>query len=110
VRAAIRALCRPEVAPGLALAGLTPIAVTDGPGAAAALGELGRAPAHGGVILIQRSLLDALPPAVHRQLAREGLPILVPFPDPALGGAGRAADEELVELLRRAVGYKVRLR
>ena len=111
MKASIRAICHPHVAPGLALAGLSPIVATDGDMAAAAISELHRAPAHGGVILIERSLHDALPGWLRRQLRRDGLPILVTFPDPAIGKKPmRPPEAEVLELLRRSVGYLVRLR
>ncbi len=111
MKASIRAICRPHVASGLALAGLSPIVATDGEMAAAAITELSRAPAHGGVIFIERSLHQALPGWLRRQLHRDGLPILVPFPDPEIGKKpARPPEEEVLELLRRSVGYLVRLR
>ena len=48
--------------------------------------------------------------ALRRSLAREGLPILMPFPGPALDGTGPAPEAELLEILRRSIGYRLRLR
>jgi vacuolar-type H+-ATPase subunit F/Vma7 len=111
MRAAIRAICRPPAAPGLALAGLAPIEAVDGPAAAAAIADLAATPARGGVILIEDTLHRALPAALRRQIQRDGLPILVPFPGPALGRApARPPEQEILDLLRRSVGYLVRLR
>lgn len=84
--------------------------VADGAAAAAAVTRLARRADHGGVILIERALYDALPAPLRRQLRRDGTPILMPFPGPALGAAGPAPEEELLEILRQSVGYRLRLR
>jgi len=110
VRTPIRAICRREVGLGLALAGLTPIEAATGDDAAAAIARLASEPARGGVILIDAALYRALPASVRRQIRRDGAPILMPLPGPALGAAARAPEEELLDILRRAVGYRVRLR
>ena len=111
MRAAVRAICRPEVAHGLALAGLAPVAAESGAEAAAALALFARAPARGGVVLIEQSLYDALPGPLRRQVQRDGAPILMPFPGPRpTAAAGARPEDELLEILRRAIGYRVRLR
>lgn len=111
MKAPVRAICTRPVALGLALAGITPIEAETGDQAAEALEELATLPAAGGVILIERSLLDALPAATVRRMRRAGVPILVPFPGPAIGAEGeRAAEDEILEILRQAVGYRLRLR
>jgi hypothetical protein len=62
------------------------------------------------VILIERALHDALPAALLRQLRRDGVPVLMPFPGPSIGVAAAPPEEELVEILRRSIGYRLRLR
>ena len=74
----VRVLCRPPLAAGFRLAGLTPIEAQD--------------PEEGG-----------------RRLAREPLPLVVPFPGPAWGPPREGAEAYIAELLRRAIGYRVRL-
>jgi vacuolar-type H+-ATPase subunit F/Vma7 len=110
VIAPVHVVCRHPAAVGFALAGVSCIEAADGAAAAAAIGALRRGPAGGGVILIEDALADALPMALRRQLARDALPILMPFPAPALAVRARAPDEELLLLLRQAIGYRVRLR
>lgn len=110
MRAAVHAICRRESSLGLALAGVAPIEASTGADAAAALADLAHAPARGGVVLIEAHLYDALPPAVRRQIHRDGAPILVPFPGPAPLPAGASPEQELLEVLRRAIGYRVRLK
>ena len=112
MKAPIHAICRHEVALGLALAGLAPIEAATGAEAAAAIARLAPEPAHGGVVLIEQALHDALPPATRRALRRAGEPILMPFPGPVAAAlvGGAAPEDELMEILRRAVGYRLRLR
>ena len=110
MRAAVHAICHREAALGVALAGLAPIEASTAAEAAAALAALAHAPARGGVVLFEASLYDALPPAVRRQIHKDGAPILVPFPGPAPLPPGAAPEQELLEVLRRAIGYRVRLK
>lgn len=105
----VRVLCRREAALGIALAGLAPIEAATGADAAAALAGLAHTPARGGIVLIEAGLYDGLPASVRRQIRKDGAPILVPFPGPAPLPAGAAPEQELLEVLRRAVGYRVRL-
>jgi vacuolar-type H+-ATPase subunit F/Vma7 len=110
MRAAVHAICPREAALGVALAGIAPIEASTGAEAAAALAALADAPAKGGIVLVETSLYDALPPAIRRQIHKDGAPILVPFPGPAPLPAGAAPEQELLEVLRRAIGYRVRLK
>jgi vacuolar-type H+-ATPase subunit F/Vma7 len=104
----IRVVCRHPAALGLGLAGLTCTEASDGDTAAAAIAELTRG--GGALILIENVLHQALPASLRRQIERDGAPILMPFPGPALDVAGAAPEEELLELLRRSIGYRLRLR
>lgn len=63
-----------------------------------------------GVLLVEQSVLDALPPAVNRGLMRQPAPIVVPFPGPSWADRGAAPPSGVLELLQRAIGYRVRLR
>ena len=109
MNARIRAICTHETALGFALSGIAPIEAANADEAARALDVLAATPARGGVIFIESALYDALPPAKRRELRREGLPILMSFPSPVIA-AGVAPEQELLEVLRRAIGYRVRLR
>jgi len=110
VRAPVHVICRHETALGIALSGLAPIEAASGAEAAAALVALAREPAKGGVVLVEAPLFDALPATTRRQIRRDGAPIVMPFPGPAPLQPGVAPEAELVDILRRAVGYRVRLR
>ena len=109
MKAAVHVICGPEAALGIALAGLPPHVASSGAAAAATLQAIASEPARGGIVLIEQSLYDALPPGMRRQLRRDGTPIVMPFPSPGLP-TGVAPEHELLEILRRAIGYRVRLR
>lgn len=108
MRAALRVVCRPAVCDGFSLAGVRAVAAADGREAAAALRALLDQPELG-VILVEDALHRALPEDLAEAIARRALPIVVSFPGPARE-ALPSAEAELVELLRRSIGYRVRLR
>ena len=102
MKAPVRAVARDGLAGGLGLAG---VAVLPAETLAARL--VAGTPE---VLLVDDALLQALPPALRRRLVRGPFPIVLSLPDPrATLGRPRATDE-ILELLRRAVGYRVRLR
>lgn len=105
---AVRVLCRPAVAHGFALAGVPALAVAGAAEAADGLARLARQP-EVGVVLVEEELWAGLPEGARHRLEREPLPVVVPFPGPAW-----VEREEpgayVLELLRRAIGYRVRLR
>lgn len=98
----VRIVARRPAALGIALAGVAPIEAATGEDAAAAL-------AGARLVLMEQALYDALPVATKRQLRREGVPVVMPFPGPAVA-PGAAPEQELLEVLRRAVGYRLRLK
>ncbi|HSE28756.1 MAG TPA: V-type ATP synthase subunit F [Gemmatimonadales bacterium] len=104
----VRVVAGPVTAPGFALAGVAADAVPPGADAAAALA---RAAAREGtsVVLIEERLYDALPAESRKRWERSVAPVVVPFPSPVAEEAGAPA-ERIVELIRRAIGYRVRLR
>lgn len=104
----VRVLCRPATQAGFALAGLVPDAATDEGATEAALRAL-LARRELGVVLIEESLYAALAPELRALVDRVAQPVVVPFPGPAWQPAP-SAEAQVVELLRRAIGYRVRLR
>lgn len=98
----------PVVALGFRLAGLRPRIVESVEGAEAELDEMLRDP-RWGVILVQEDLMPE-PESRSASWSRSGLPILVPFPRPGRERPPGEAEAYVAELLRRAVGYRVRLR
>jgi len=104
----LRVVCRPVVCDGFALAGVPSLPAVDGNEAAALLGRLALQPELG-VVFVEEVLYRALPRELHDALERRALPVVVPFPGPR-SGARPTAEAELVDLLREAIGYRVRLR
>ena len=103
----VEVLCRPEVAPGFALTGVRvhPVAPEEDVGAAITMTATREAT---GVLLIEDRLYHALGEEARRRVDRMTHPIVVPFPSPTWE-VGAAAEAYVVELLRRAIGYRVRL-
>lgn len=104
----VRVVSRPELAAGFELAGL---AVTRAADAAAAAGAVKRlaADADVGMVLIDEALYRALPRDLVARLDRRALPILAPVPAP-LWDARSAAEAYVMDILRQAIGYRVRPR
>lgn len=104
----VRVLCRPHLAAGFELAGL---AVTRAADAGAATQALKRLAADGevGVVLVDDALYAQLPGDLKARLDRQALPIVAPFPAPAWDEKGEA-EAYVLEILRQAIGYRVRPR
>jgi len=103
----VRAVCRPEIASGLELAGLRADTAVDAATTRARLAAL--ADDHEvGIVLIDERLLRELPAELVQRLERQPRPLLAPFPGPRFDRP-EAAEEAVLEILRRAIGYRVRL-
>ena len=61
-----------------------------------------------GIVLIDEPLYEDLPEEVRRDLRRSPLPVVIPVPGPDWT-TETTAHEYIVEILRRAIGYRVRL-
>ena len=105
----VRIVCRPDVAVGFSLAGLPRIETTTAEEASGKIQDLLRSP-DVGVILVQEEFYAALPDEAKRVLGRRALPMVVPFPGPAWAGPAEQAEAHIIEILRQAIGYRVRLR
>lgn len=101
----VHVLCRPGLAAGFRLAGLEATEAEDAGRAAPRLREL-LASSDAGAVLVEESLLGGVPASF--LLRRAGLPIVLPFPGPS--PLRSSAEEEVLAILRQAVGYRVRLR
>ena len=104
----LHVICHPSVCDGFALAGVHGLAAVDGVEAAAVLREL-VARGDPGVVFVEESLYEALPESLLATLERRAVPLVVPFPGPR-SGPRASAEEQLVEMLRTAIGHRVRLR
>lgn len=100
-------LLRPGQGLGFRLAGATVEEIAPG-GEVAALRRLLAEPRLG-VLAVEDAVLRATPPRVLARARRAAVPVLLPFVLPArLGEAGRGG-EYVAALVRRAVGYAVKL-
>jgi vacuolar-type H+-ATPase subunit F/Vma7 len=101
-------LATPAVAAGFALAGVQTAVVStaeDGRERSRALcADTGLA-----VLLVEESVLAGMSEAERSILTSREQPIVVPFPSPAWVAAPSAEAALILEILRRAVGYRVRL-
>jgi vacuolar-type H+-ATPase subunit F/Vma7 len=104
----VRVLCRPTLAPGFELAGLAVTRAADGVAAASALKRLA-AESEVGMVLVDDGLYAQLPGELKSRLDRQALPIVAPFPSPAWDEKGEA-EAYVLEILRQAIGYRVRPR
>lgn len=104
----LRVVCRPGSCDGFALAGVHALAAADGVEAAAEIRALLEQP-DVGVLFVEEPLYRALPATLRDALEHRAIPVVVPFPGPRVG-APPSVEAELVEMLREAIGYRVRLR
>ena len=104
----VRVLASTATAPGYRLAGLTVDEVHKGADAGDRLAAAA-ADTDVGILLVEQSILDSVPPAVRRAVDRRPLPIVVPIPPPNWTHKASDAESYIIELLRRAIGYRVRL-
>ena len=104
----IKVLCRPAVAAGFRLAGFEPLMAEDAADGARHLATLIDDP-DAGVVLVQEDFYAALSSVARRGLARRSLPLVVPFPAPTRTPVAEGPDAFIAELLRQAIGYRVRL-
>jgi vacuolar-type H+-ATPase subunit F/Vma7 len=96
------------VALGFALAGV-PTQALEAPEAATRLEQLLRDPS-AGVLLVEETLWQTLPEASRHAAANRPLPLVVPFPSPTWVPPEQAALGYVAEILRQAIGYRVKLR
>lgn len=100
----LRAVCRPAVAAGFALAGVQTLEASSAEEAVERLRELQGRP-DVGLVFIEEDLLGA----EARTDGRRALPMLVPVPAPRATDHADEAEAYVAEILRRAIGYRVRL-
>lgn len=103
----VQILCRPELAPAFALAGV-PVEAAAPDAAPEALRRLAGSSGVG-VVLVEERLHRAMPAELMQRLDRQPLPIIAPFPSPDWERRG-LAEEYVLEILRQAIGYRVRPR
>ena len=108
VRRRVRAVALPNAAAGFRLAGLQ-VDEEPSPRLAAQRAVALAARDDVGVLLVEQAAVDALPDPERVALLDRPAPIVVPFPGPTWDVRGPAADVVVLDILRRAIGYRVRL-
>lgn len=98
-------VCRPAIAPGFELAGVR-VEPSDEETVGERLDRLCRDPSVG-VVLVEDRLRGAVPDAVARRIERQAIPLVASFPSPRWDAVS-VAEAEVLEVLRQAVGYRVR--
>jgi vacuolar-type H+-ATPase subunit F/Vma7 len=104
----VRVVCRPDRAVGFGLAGLAVERARD-PGAAADAVRRLAADPDVGIIVIDDHLHRSLPHELTTRLDRQAVPIVAPCPGPVWDARGEA-EAYVLEILRQAIGYRVRPR
>jgi vacuolar-type H+-ATPase subunit F/Vma7 len=104
----VKVLCRPPLAKGFALAGLEAEVVADAAAAARKLRALAANPKVA-VVLVEERLHRGLPAELKRALDTRATPVVAPFPSPEWDEA-EVAEDYVLEILRQAIGYRVRPR
>jgi vacuolar-type H+-ATPase subunit F/Vma7 len=104
----VRVLTRPALATGFDLAGSAVTRVSDELAAAEAI-RVWAADDEIGIILVDESLYRALPHDLLTRLDRQALPIVAPVPAPRWDERAEA-EAYVLEILRQAIGYRVRPR
>lgn len=104
----VRVVSQPALAAGLELTGLPVTRVADAGEAATAVRRLA-ADVEVGIVLIDADLYRALPRDLTMRLDRQALPLIVPVPPPRWDERSEA-EAYILEILRQAIGYRVRAR
>lgn len=107
----VRAATSASLAPGFRLAGMVVDEINPGDDATAVGEQLEKSAnrADTGILLIEQTLFDAAPDVLKRALEQRALPIIVPIPGATFVPSERGAEDYILDLLRRAIGYRVRL-
>jgi V/A-type H+-transporting ATPase subunit F len=98
---------RPGDALGFRLAGAAVEEIPEG-GEAAAFRRL-VSEAHIGVVAVEEEVLARVPPRLLRRAHERGLPVILPFALPRRWGDAGRGRAYVAALIRRAVGYAVKL-
>jgi len=97
----------PGLSAGFALAGVLVFDASDGADAARQTGHLVDE-MNAGVIIMDEPLYEDLPEEIKRDLRKSAHPVVIPVPGPDWM-TETTAHEYIVEILRRAIGYRVKL-
>ncbi len=105
----VQVVATPAVSPGFLLAGIRPTPATTSDECARHLERLAAEP-DCALILVEDRLYDGLPEERRREFTGRAMPLVVPFPGPSGAPGAAPFEERIAEVLRQAIGYRVRLR
>ncbi len=97
----------PQSSAGFALTGVSVFPEANGVSAARRI-ELLITKSEASVVMIEDALYEDLPEDLRRVLRYKTTPVVIPIPGPNWGAESTAHDY-IVDILRRAIGYRVRL-
>ncbi|TAN62381.1 hypothetical protein EPN18_04885 [bacterium] len=63
-----------------------------------------------GLVAIEERLLECVPWALKRRLSKKGLPIIIHLNIPKTWEAHEYGESPVVRLIRRAIGYQIKIR
>ena len=101
-------ITRPELAAGFVLAGIEPTRVRDAGAAVEAINAATMDP-EVAIVLVDQVLYDAIARDVRARWDRQASALIVPIPPPVWDRPG-GADAYILDILRQAIGYRVRPR
>ncbi len=104
----IRVVTRSLLAAGFELAGVT-VTRADDEVTAAEVVKRWAADGEVGIVLVDDALFRALPRELLARLDRQALPVLAPIPPPRWDERSEA-EAYILDILRQAIGYRVRPR
>ena len=108
MNARIRVVATPALAAGFRLAGLRTDEALLPRDAEPCIAAAASDPTIG-ILLVEHALLEVLPDAMRRELERRPVPILVPIPGAEWERDPTGAERYILDVLQRAIGYRVRL-
>ena len=104
----VRVVSRPVLATAFELTGLPVLRAEGGAATAEAIRQCA-AYRDVGIVLVDDVLYRALPKELLARLDRQGLPVIAPVPSPEWNERSEA-EAYILEILRQAIGYRVRPR
>jgi V/A-type H+-transporting ATPase subunit F len=63
-----------------------------------------------GLIAVEEALLDKVSANAMKRLRKKGLPVIIPINLPVKWGEAEAGESPVVRLIRRAIGYQIKLK
>jgi vacuolar-type H+-ATPase subunit F/Vma7 len=98
-----------DTAPGFRLGGFNCMEVEEGEDISSLLEGIQKEGRYG-LICIEERFLREVSGEIMRRIRKAGLPIIVPINIPKAWGEGEPEESPMVRLIRRAIGYHIKLK